>query len=120
MSELIHLIRVYDAQAPFPPHTFLIDRLWPRGISKARLEGVAWFKDIAPSNALRKWFHAEPQRWAEFVDYYRHELTQGAECDRLLTLLERQQVITLLYGSKDAQHNHAIVLRDFLLSRLAR
>ncbi|MCG5049338.1 DUF488 family protein [Pectobacterium brasiliense] len=120
MSDLIHLTRIYDAHAPFSPHTFLIDRLWPRGISKVRLEGVEWFKDIAPSSELRKWFHAEPERWAEFVDYYRNELAQGSACGRLLALLEEKQAITLLYGSKDAQHNHAIVLRDFLLERLAR
>ncbi|KML65385.1 DUF488 domain-containing protein [Pectobacterium peruviense] len=119
MSDLIHLTRVYDAQAPFSSHTFLIDRLWPRGISKARLEGVEWFKDIAPSSELRKWFHAEPERWAEFADYYRNELAQSNARIRLLELLEQKKTITLLYGSKDAQHNHAIVLRDFLLERLA-
>uniref|UniRef100_UPI001F329D5B DUF488 domain-containing protein n=1 Tax=Pectobacterium versatile TaxID=2488639 RepID=UPI001F329D5B len=84
------------------------------------LPGYLQFKDIAPSSELRKWFHAEPERWAEFVDYYRNELTQGTACDRMLALLEQKQAITLLYGSKDAQHNHAIVLRDFLLERLAR
>ncbi|KHN51170.1 DUF488 domain-containing protein [Pectobacterium fontis] len=118
MSDLIHLIRVYDAQAPFSSLTFLVDRLWPRGISKARLEGVEWFKDIAPSSELRKWFHAEPERWGEFADYYRHELVQNAACGRLVTLLEQRKPITLLYGSKNAQHNHAVVLRDFLLARL--
>ncbi|AOR57435.1 DUF488 domain-containing protein [Pectobacterium parmentieri] len=119
MSDLIHLTRVYDAYAPFSSPTFLIDRLWPRGISKTRLEGVEWFKDIAPSSELRKWFHAEPERWSEFVDYYRNELAQGTARNKLLALLEQKKTITLLYGSKDAQHNHAIVLRNFLLERLA-
>lgn len=120
MSDAICLTRVYDAHAPFSPHTFLIDRLWPRGISKARLEGVEWFKDVAPSSDLRKWFHAEPERWAEFVDYYRNELAQGDACARLLTLLKQKKKIVLLYGSKDAQHNHAIVLRDYLSEQLSR
>ncbi|MEQ9860545.1 DUF488 family protein [Pectobacterium cacticida] len=117
MSDLIHLVRVYDAHAPFASPAFLVDRLWPRGISKARLEGVEWLKDIAPSNELRQWFHADPHRWEAFVEYYRHELAQGTACDRLLTLLKQDTAITLLYGSKDAQHNHAIVLRDFLLAQ---
>ncbi|MEQ9885363.1 DUF488 domain-containing protein [Pectobacterium zantedeschiae] len=120
MPDLIHLTRVYDAQAPFSHPTFLIDRLWPRGISKARLEGVEWFKEIAPSSELRKWFHAEPERWPEFVNYYRNELAEGDASSRLRALLEQKKAIMLLYGSKDAQHNHAIVLRDFLLEQLTR
>ncbi|WP_409307973.1 DUF488 domain-containing protein [Pectobacterium sp. B1J-3] len=117
MPNLIHLVRVYDAAPPFPALTFLIDRLWPRGISKIRLDGVIWLKEIAPSHELRKWFHVDPTRWDAFVGAYREELKRQPTCEVLLEHINQRERVTLLYGSKDAQHNHAIVLRDFLLER---
>lgn len=119
MTDLIHLARVYDAHAPFPSHTFLIDRLWPRGISKARLNGVEWLKNVAPSDALRREFHAGMDSWQQFTGRYRSELDANeAAWQQLLALLRSGEEIMLLYGSKDAQQNQAIVLRDYLAEKL--
>ncbi|MGE4802075.1 DUF488 domain-containing protein [Yersinia hibernica] len=112
----ITLQRVYDVQPPYQANTFLVDRLWPRGISKIRLEGVIWLKDVAPDNALRQWFHQHLD-WAEFVKRYQAQLNNSTAWEPLLIVL-KQHPITLLYGSRDAQHNQAVVLRDFLVEKL--
>ncbi|MDN0118928.1 DUF488 family protein [Yersinia frederiksenii] len=111
----INLQRVYDVQAPYHANTFLVDRLWPRGISKARLQGVVWLKEVAPDNALRQWFHQNLD-WPEFVVRYQAQLNHSTAWQPLLEVL-KQQPITLLYGSRDAEQNQAVVLRDFLLSK---
>ena len=111
----VTLRRVYDVQPPYQSNTFLVDRLWPRGISKARLEGVIWLKEVAPDNALRQWFH-QNQDWSEFVVRYQAQLKDSTAWQPLLAVL-KQHPITLLYGSRDAEQNQAIVLRDFLLSK---
>ncbi|MCB5296330.1 DUF488 domain-containing protein [Yersinia intermedia] len=116
MENRITLARVYDVQPPYQANTFLTDRLWPRGISKTRLLGVVWLKEVAPENALRKWFH-QYLDWPEFVVRYQAQLDSSTAWQPLLDVL-KQQPITLLYGSRDAQQNQAVVLRDFLLSKL--
>ncbi|CNC65153.1 putative uroporphyrin-III c-methyltransferase [Yersinia frederiksenii] len=113
----ISLQRVYDVQAPYQANTFLVDRLWPRGISKARLEGVIWLKEVAPDNALRQWFHQHLD-WPEFVVRYQAQLNNSTAWQPLLAVL-KQRPITLLYGSRNAEQNQAIVLRDFLISKCA-
>ncbi|CAB1207979.1 DUF488 family protein [Serratia liquefaciens] len=118
MAEII-LQRVYDFTGPAPEHCYLIDRLWPRGISKERLQGVQWLKQVAPDNALRQWFHQHLDQWDEFESHYRVQLAQNDAWQPLVALLTQGQPLTLLYGSKDTQHNHGIVLRDFLLRQLA-
>lgn len=118
MAEII-LQRVYDFTGPAPEHCYLIDRLWPRGISKERLQGVQWLKQVAPDNALRQWFHQHLDRWDEFESHYCLQLAQNDAWQPLVALLRQGQPLTLLYGSKDTQHNHGIVLRDFLLGQLA-
>lgn len=110
------LQRVYDVEPPYQAHTFLVDRLWPRGISKARLEGVVWLKEVAPDNALRQWFHQHSD-WPEFVIRYQAQLNNSTAWEPLLTVL-KQHPITLLYSSRDTQNNQAVVLRDFLLAKL--
>ncbi|NAT79466.1 DUF488 domain-containing protein [Dickeya dadantii] len=119
MSKPVQLMRVYDAQPPFSSPTFLVDRLWPRGIAKSRLPGVVWLKDVAPGHELRRWFHANPVEWETFVGMYRAELSQHTEWRPLLALLRQPQPITLLYGSRDTERNHAMVLRDFLMEQAA-
>lgn len=116
MPVKIHLQRVYDAQPPFRHPTFLVDRLWPRGVKRERLDGACWLKAVAPSTALRQAFHAEPNGWEAFVDHYRAELTQNAHWQQISEALAREGEVTLLYASKEAQRNHALVLRDFLLA----
>ncbi|MGB8667143.1 MAG: DUF488 family protein [Serratia inhibens] len=115
----IHLQRVYDFTGPAPENCYLIDRLWPRGISKERLQGVQWLKQVAPDNALRQWFHQHVDQWEEFDRRYRRQLAENEAWRPLVALLRQGQALTLLYGSKDTQHNQGVVLRDFLLAQLA-
>ncbi|MBK5144211.1 DUF488 family protein [Budviciaceae bacterium BWR-B9] len=114
----IHLARVYEISPPIAENSFLIDRLWPRGISKARLSGVIWLKDVAPGTELRQRFHADPTRWDDFCRDYLTELNHGQSWIPLLQLLQQNRSITLLFGSKDMEHNQGVVLRDFLLQQL--
>jgi len=97
----------------------LVDRLWPRGLRKADARIDHWLKDVAPSPELRRWFGHDPERWPEFQRRYRTELQ--AEAARLAALLDlcEDPPVTLLYAARDRAHNHAIVLRDVLLERLA-
>jgi uncharacterized protein YeaO (DUF488 family) len=93
----------------------LVDRLWPRGLSKADAAIDLWLKDIAPSTELRRWFGHDPDRWPEFHQRYQRELAEHtAELNQLRALAE-QGIVTLLFGARDEQHNDAVVLRDTLL-----
>jgi uncharacterized protein YeaO (DUF488 family) len=106
--------RVYEPAASDDGLRVLIDRLWPRGLDKEKAAVDLWLKEIAPSPELRKWFGHDPEKWVEFQRRYRAELNErGKEID-LLRERGGKGRATLLYGAKDEQHNHAIVLRDFL------
>lgn len=105
--------RVYDGLSKEDGQGVLVDRLWPRGISKEKLKGVIWLKDIAPSNELRKWYHAHLDR-AEFRKRYFAELKKNPEAVAELRALARKSRVTLLYASKDVEHNHADVLVEYL------
>ena len=98
----------------------LVDRLWPRGVSKAEAKFDKWFKDVAPSTQLRKWFGHDPERWTEFRRRYRAELASHPEMLNDLRRLARQETVTLIYGAKDQEHNEAVVLRNVLLGRADR
>jgi uncharacterized protein YeaO (DUF488 family) len=106
--------RVYDPPAATDGYRVLIDRLWPRGVSKQRAALAAWLPELAPSTALRQWFHRDPQRWREFAARYRSELR--AQVPLLQSLRQRAcgERVTLLYGARDPHRNHAIVLREIL------
>ena len=93
----------------------LIDRLWPRGISKQKAALHDWMKEIAPSTELREWFGHEPARWAEFQRRYKTELRQHGTALEQLRDLAKTQTVTLVYGARDEAHNDAVVLRDVLL-----
>jgi uncharacterized protein YeaO (DUF488 family) len=113
----VRLKRIYlPADADDGMH-ILVDRLWPRGMSKARASLDAWDKDIAPGSALRQWFDHEPARWQEFCERYRAELKYKPELLEKLRTLARQGPVTLLFGARDEAHNEAVVLRDVLLDR---
>jgi uncharacterized protein YeaO (DUF488 family) len=110
----LRLKRAYESPAPDDGKRILVDRLWPRGLSKDKAALDDWIKDIAPSTELRKWFGHDPARWAEFQRRYKIELRQhGAELDRIRSLAKKQTV-TLLYAARDEEHNDAVVLRDVL------
>jgi uncharacterized protein YeaO (DUF488 family) len=95
----------------------LVDRLWPRGLSKEQLAADFWLKDAAPSDALRRWYAHTPRRWKSFAAKYRAELAQRTDLLRLLDELRRRGRVTLLYGARDTVRNNAVVLREVLEER---
>ena len=111
----LRLKRAYEPVAPDDGVRILIDRLWPRGVSKAKAALDDWMKDIAPSTELRRWFGHDPERWPEFQRRYRAELRQHTqELDRIRALA-KTQTVTLVYSAHDEEHNDAIVLKEVLL-----
>ena len=97
--------------------TYLVDRLWPRGVRKDALDIDGWLKDVAPSTELRRWFGHDPERWDGFRERYRAELDSRPDSAQLPLDAMRDGPVVLLYDAKDTEHNQAIVLRDWLLSR---
>ena len=115
---MIKIKRVYEKPAKQDGFRVLVDRLWPRGMKKEAAQVDVWMKDVAPSDALRKWFGHEAGRWAEFQKRYRHELAQAKERVAQLEKMEKEHgTLTLLFGAKDEQHNQAVVLEQVLKSR---
>ena len=110
----IKIKRVYEAPAKSDGTRILVDRLWPRGLSKDKAAVDVWLKDIAPSGTLRKWFGHDPERWSEFQTRYRAELKKNDEAVLQLRELLRQGPVTLVYGARDEEHNDAVVLSRFL------
>ena len=116
-ADHILLKRVYLPADAGDGARVLVDRLWPRGVSKARAALVSWNKEIAPSTELRRWFGHQPARWPEFREKYRAELKRNPEAVETLRTLSRQRPVTLLFGARDEAHNEAVVLREVLLGR---
>jgi len=114
----IKLKRVYELIAKGDGFRILIDRLWPRGLSKEKGHIDLWLKAIAPSAALRKWFNHEPGKWQEFVEKYHEELEQSDAVNEIIKLIKKHKNVTLLYAAGDTQHNNAIVLEGFLQKKL--
>jgi uncharacterized protein YeaO (DUF488 family) len=119
-AENVRLKRAYEHPDPEDGTRILIDRLWPRGISKQAAALDLWMKDIAPSSELRKWFAHDPARWQDFRRRYAEEVRRNTERFSELRALARDGPITLVYGAHDEVHNDAVVLRDLLLERAAR
>jgi uncharacterized protein YeaO (DUF488 family) len=112
---MIQLKRVYEPAAKSDGYRVLVDRLWPRGLSKAKVKINVWLKDIGPSNDLRKWFGHDPKRWPAFRSKYRRELKLNkAQVAELKRLAKAHPKLTLLYGAHDEQHNQAVVLAEIL------
>ena len=107
--------RVYETPDNADGQRVLVDRIWPRGVSKEHAALALWLKEIAPSDGLRKWFGHEPQRWAEFRERYGAELDRNGEAVAQLRDLLRHGKITLLYGAPDEAHNNAVALAGYLL-----
>jgi uncharacterized protein YeaO (DUF488 family) len=114
---LIRLARVYDEEEPGERSRFLVERLWPRGFSRAALGSSTWLPEVGPSSELRQWFGHDPQRWEEFRRRYFAELDERPEAWRPLRDAAAAGDVTLLYSSRDAEHNNAVALRDYLMSR---
>lgn len=115
----ITIKRVYEPRGKDDGQRILVDRLWPRGLTKARAGVDLWLKDVAPSTELRKWFGHDPGKWAKFKMLYRAELKAHGEQVSLLKQAARKGTVTLVYGARDEEHNEAAVLRDSLNRRSA-
>lgn len=113
----VSLKRAYELASPDDGMRVLVDRLWPRGVSKEHLAVDFWLKDAAPSDALRRWYGHKPGRWESFATKYRGELAQRADLLRLLDELRRRGRVTLIYGARDTARNNAVVLREVLEER---
>ncbi len=114
VTAMIRIKRIYDPPAPDDGRRILIDRLWPRGLTKEAARLDDWLKEVAPSDELRHWFGHDPARWEEFRERYRAELSgQGELLDRLRAAGEAGTV-TLLFAAADTEHNNAVVLQEML------
>ncbi len=114
MKTNIKIKRVYDPPAKQDGFRILVDRLWPRGLTKEGVVFDDWVKALAPSTALRKWYRHDPALWADFQKEYRQELKKNKIIPAFVAAHKGKKVITLLYAGKDNEHTHALVLRDFL------
>jgi uncharacterized protein YeaO (DUF488 family) len=116
-SRNIRLKRIYEPPSKEDGTRILVDRLWPRGITKAEARLDEWNREVTPSSRLRAWFGHKPEHWVEFSHRYRAELSTHADALSQLRRQARVAPITLLYAAKDERHTHAIVLRNVLLGR---
>jgi len=113
----IKIKRIYEPFSKTDGYRILVDRLWPRGMKKEDAHVDLWFKDIAPSTELRQWFHAEPGRWEQFRMKYMNELKSSNAVDGLMVYTKEHPTVTLLYSVKDEEHNHALILKNFILKK---
>lgn len=116
MASTLRIKRAYDAPAAADGQRILVDRLWPRGLSRDRAHLDHWAKDVAPSDDLRRWFGHDPGKWDEFRARYREELAGNAGAVAALRARIGGKAATLVYAAHDAGHNNAVVLRDYLAS----
>src|SRR5579871_4943715 len=117
---MVTIKRAYEPAEDTDGERVLVDRVWPRGLSKERLQIDAWERELAPSTGLRRWFGHDPARWSEFVRRYREELQAPEQQARLdaLAAQARLQTVTLVYGARDTEHNQAVALRDLIAERI--
>ena len=113
----IKLKRVYEDPAESDGERVLVDRVWPRGLSKEKAGVARWLKDIAPSKELRQWFGHDPERWSGFREHYFQELDDRPDEVGELVEAARKGTITLLFAARDTDHNNAVALRDYLRER---
>lgn len=115
----VKIKRVYDEPDESDGYRVFVDRLWPRGVAKSKMQVDLWNKDIAPSIALRKWFHENlDNNWSGFEEKYLHELQTSPAVDAFLDKIKGEKTVTLVFGAKNAVKNHALVLQNYLISRL--
>lgn len=118
-AAVLKLKRVYENSERSDGARFLVERLWPRGMKKAQLKLDAWLKDVAPSDSLRRWFGHDPLKWNEFQKKYRAELSDNPDAWKPILEAAKRGNVTLLYSSRDREHNNALVLKSFLEERIA-
>lgn len=110
----MHIKRIYEESSGEDGYRVLVDRIWPRGVSKQKAGLDEWLKDVAPSTELRQWFNHEEPKWPEFQRRYRSELESNPAVDALRSILSEHDAVTLLYSARNEEENQAVVLRDFL------
>jgi uncharacterized protein YeaO (DUF488 family) len=113
----IRLKRVYEKPEPADGTRILVDRLWPRGLTKEKAAIDLWLKEVAPSTELRRWFGHDPRKWRTFRSRYRTELRQHGAPLQLIKSKAKGGVVTLVYGARDQEHNEAVILRELLTAR---
>jgi uncharacterized protein YeaO (DUF488 family) len=113
----IRIKRAYEEPSGEDGTRILVDRLWPRGLTKEKARVDLWLKDVAPSTELRKWFAHDPARWAEFRSRYLGELKRNKEQLSLLRQEAAKGTVTLVYGAKDQEHNEAVILQKLLTAK---
>jgi uncharacterized protein YeaO (DUF488 family) len=114
MMPMIKVRRVYEAPRPSDGLRVLVDRMWPRGLSKRAVRADLWLKEIAPSATLRKWFAHDSEKWPEFTKRYREELTSKPELVSTLLKRAEKEDVTLLFAARDETCNNAVALRNYL------
>lgn len=122
MAHQISVLRVYEVNQDTEGYRILVDRLWPRGIKKEALEPFLWAKEIAPSNDLRKWFGHDPEKFEEFQARYKQELDSNPKAEAFVEEVKealQSQDVLLLYAAKNEEQNQAVVLKDWLESKLS-
>ena len=116
----VDIKRVYEQAADEDGIRILVDRLWPRGVSKERAALSGWLKDVAPSPDLRRWWHHDPDRFEDFARRYRTELDDNPALEDLLSIVREHDRTTLVYAAKDPAVNHALILRDYIRQALEK
>ena len=116
----VDIKRVYEQAADEDGVRILVDRLWPRGVSKERAALSGWLKDVAPSPDLRRWWHHDPDRFEDFARRYRTELDDNPALEDLLSIVREHDRTTLVYAAKDPAVNHAQILRDYIRQALEK
>lgn len=112
---MLKIKRIYEKPEKSDGFRILVDRLWPRGMSKENATLDLWLKDIAPSPALRQWFSHDPKKWDAFQKKYKEELDANPEAlQQLKTILQKEKHVTLLYGAKDKDRNQAVAIKNLL------
>jgi len=117
---MLALKRAYEKASPEDGARFLVDRLWPRGVTKAALRIDAWRKDLAPSDALRRWFAHDPEKWPEFRRRYFAELDGRPEAWKEIHTAARNGRVTLVYSAHDPEHNNAVALKEYVEAHMGQ
>lgn len=117
---MMHIKRVYDPPDKADGARLLVERLWPRGLSKEAARLTGWLREVAPSTELRKWFSHDPAKWEEFQRRYRAELDAHPEAWQPILAADRKGAVTLLFSSHDAEHNNVVALKAYLAEQRKR
>jgi len=112
---MVLLKRAYEPPSPEDGFRVLVERLWPRGLTKERAQVDLWLKEIAPSPELRKWYSHDPAKWVEFQARYRAELEQNSAVAQMQKVLRDHPIVTFVYAAHDEERNSAVLLKEFLI-----